>query len=145
MVLFVSPSRKSIEELHEWSGPASFAYLYHEFWRSYSATVMFTSPKPRDLGRSDVELGFAAESAVAVQYLYYFFQLQNFLLKIKARRRIYYVYDSWCGARTFLPNETTRHICTTVNDYDYRELGKRSLKPSRCLYTVVPTQMSSLV
>ena len=147
MVLFVEPYGEGVKRLRRWGRRAGFAYLFNWYWRpSVVVWVRFTSKKPS--GEVDLDMGMelAAETARIMQYLYPApEQAFVFSLVIRDEWRFYYGYD-WCKYSILAPSgESLINTCRIDNYYDYRSLGKQSLKPSRSLYTVVPSQLSGFV
>ena len=143
MVLYVvRPNEEDVEGLRRLQNIGA-AYLRSRYWLLvFTARVRFEPPiplKPEELVIGGIE--FAASAAKAMQYLYCtgFPEPPPFSLETKAWRKRYYKYYSWCRMIFHEP----------ANDYEHlkiiHETRELSLEPPRSLYTVVPTQMSSLV
>ena len=142
MVLFVRPEEEGVEVLL-WGDRVNVAYLGNEEWR-WPSSVWVGFKSNAYIKRLYVMMRFAANAVRAWQYLYYSKQLV-FSLYIKGS---YYMYG-WCEYPIYAPNgKSLNNTCSPNNNYvffDLDELGGLSLKPPISLYTVVPTQISSLI
>ena len=141
MVLFAEPNEEDVERLRR-RRRLRFAYLYNALWDP-PVTVGFRSIESSGEKSLYMDIELAADAAWVVYYTYFHRYISSpFSLDIGDG---YYTYDLWCVRLIFLlSGEFSINICRSRNFYDYRELGARSLKPPS-FYTVVPTQLSSLI
>ena len=145
MVLYIVLNEKDVEGLRERGRRAIAAYLGNEVWHWHWPSLVWVNLVYAK--RLYVVIKFVADAVGVMQYFHYSNSSQQlvFSLDIKARQRTYYAYD-WCKYPIYAPGgKSLNNIWENRNNYETYKLGELSLKPPPSLYTIVPTQLSSLV
>ena len=134
MVLFVEVDRKELNELRKWRyALVDFVRLDTMEWLSLQR-ILFLATSDEYL---HIMVVFPGINMTSITYTL----LEQLNLKISALQRQYYDYHGWCFIKLY-----PLGFCVPNNSYKpYALFRKINLRPTKSLYTIVPTQMSSFI